>query len=89
MRGGPAASLARRFAWCTTGSRHFLDELPALPESPHHWVMLPPRRIEFDNVERLRFIDCCRIVAAAPAEREAALDTRPKEVSLAWNTSSF
>ena len=55
--------------------------------SPHDWVTLRPRRIEFDNVERLRTIDFCRVVASA-AELEAALDARLKELSLAWNTSS-
>jgi len=56
-------------------------------KSPHDWVTLRPRRIEFDNVERLRGIDFCRVVAS-PAELEAALDARLKELSLAWNTSS-
>jgi len=55
--------------------------------SPHDWVTLRPRRIEFDNVERLRGIDFCRVVAS-PAELEAALDARLKELSFAWNTSS-
>ncbi len=55
--------------------------------SPHDWVTLRPRRIEFDNVERLRAIDFCR-VAASLAELEAALDARLAELSLAWNTSS-
>ena len=55
--------------------------------SPHDWVTLRPRRIEFDNVERLRGIDFCRVVASA-TELEAALDSRLKELSLAWNTSS-
>jgi dihydromethanopterin reductase (acceptor) len=55
--------------------------------SPHDWVTLRPRRIELDNVERLRGIDFCRIVAS-PAELEAALDARLMELSLAWNTSS-
>jgi flavoprotein len=56
-------------------------------KSPHDWVTLRPRRIELDNVERLRGIDFCNVVAS-PAELEAALDTRLKELSLAWNTSS-
>ena len=56
-------------------------------KSPHDWVTLRPRRIELDNVERLRAIDFCRVVAS-PAELEAALDARLKELSLAWNTSS-
>ena len=56
-------------------------------KSPHDWVTLRPRRIELDNVERLRTIDFCRVVAST-TELEAALDTRLKELSLAWNTSS-
>jgi len=56
-------------------------------KSPHDWVTLRPRRIELDNVERLRAIDFCRVVAS-PAALEAALDTRLKELALAWNTSS-
>lgn len=55
--------------------------------SPHDWVTLRPRRIEFENVERLRSIDFSRVVASA-AELDAALDLRLKELSLAWNTSS-
>jgi len=56
--------------------------------SPNDWITLRPRaRIEFDNVERLRGIDFCRVVASS-TELEAALDTRLKELSLAWNTSS-
>jgi len=56
-------------------------------KSPHDWVTLRPRRIELDNVERLRAIDFCR-VAGSPAELEAQLEARLKELSLAWNTSS-
>lgn len=56
-------------------------------KSPHDWVTLRPRRIELDNVERLRAIDFCRVVAS-PAELEAALTQRLAEVSLSWNTSS-
>lgn len=55
--------------------------------SPHDWVTLRPRRIELDNVERLKGIDFCRVVTS-PAELEAALDVRLKEISRAWNTSS-
>jgi len=55
--------------------------------SPHDWVTLRPRRIELDNVERLRAIDFCRVVDS-PAALEAALDLRLKELALAWNTSS-
>ena len=56
-------------------------------KAPHEWVTLRPRRIEFDNVERLRAIDFA-IVVESPAQLEAALDARLKEFSLAWNTSS-
>lgn len=55
--------------------------------SPHDWVTLRPRRIELDNVERLRGIDFCNVVCSH-AELEAALSARLKELSLAWNTSS-
>ena len=56
-------------------------------KSPHDWVTLRPRRIELDNVERLRAIDFCTVVAS-PTELEAALSQRLNELSLAWNTSS-
>ena len=55
--------------------------------SPHDWVTLRPRRIELENVERLRGIDHC-IVISSPAELEAALGQRLADLSLAWNTSS-
>ncbi|MDR1968809.1 MAG: dihydromethanopterin reductase [Burkholderiaceae bacterium] len=58
-----------------------------LTRSPHDWVTLRPRKIELDNVERLRGIDFCRVVCTA-AELEAVLDARLKELSLEWNTSS-
>jgi dihydromethanopterin reductase (acceptor) len=56
-------------------------------KSPHDWVTLRPRRIELQNVERLREIDFCQVVSS-PSELEAALDARLNELSLAWNTSS-
>jgi flavoprotein len=56
-------------------------------KSPHEWVTLRPRRIELENVERLREIDFCEVVRT-PAELEAALERRLQELSLAWNTSS-
>ncbi len=55
--------------------------------APHEWVTLRPRRIEFDNVDRLKMIDHCRVVSS-PAELEAVLASRLAELSLAWNTSS-
>jgi dihydropteroate synthase len=50
-------------------------------KSPHDWVTLRPRRLELGNVERLREIDFCRVVAS-PAELEAALQKRLDELSL-------
>ncbi len=55
--------------------------------APHDWVTLRPRRIEFENVERLRAFDHC-IVLRSPEELEAALTARLAELALAWNTSS-
>ena len=56
-------------------------------KAPKDWVTLRPRRIELDNVERLRAIDHCRVVCS-PAELEAALGERLMQLKLAWNTSS-
>lgn len=56
-------------------------------KSPHDWVTLRPRRLELDNVDRLRAIDFCEVVTS-PAELEAALQRRLDGLSLAWNTSS-
>ena len=56
-------------------------------KSPHDWVTLRPRRIELDNVERLRAIEYCDVVRS-PQELEAALQTRLDTLSLSWNTSS-
>jgi flavoprotein len=54
-----------------------------ITKSPHDWVTLRPRKIEFDNIERLREIDYCQVVSS-PAELEAALEARLKELSLGW-----
>ncbi|MDP4302741.1 flavoprotein [Leptothrix discophora] len=56
-------------------------------EAPHGWVTLRPRRIELDNVERLRGIDHARVVASVD-ELEQALTLRLHELSLSWITSS-
>ena len=55
--------------------------------APHDWVTLRPRRIEFENVERLRAIDHCTVVCSV-AELEATLQARLDALCLAWNTSS-
>jgi dihydromethanopterin reductase (acceptor) len=56
-------------------------------KSPHDWVTLRPRRIELDNVERLRGVEFCEIVRS-PVELETALDARLALLQLTWNTSS-
>ena len=56
-------------------------------QAPHGWVTLRPRRIELDNVERLRAIDHARVVASVD-ELEQALTLRLHELSLSWITSS-
>jgi dihydromethanopterin reductase (acceptor) len=55
--------------------------------APDDWVTLRPRRIEFDNLDRLRAIDHCEVVCT-PEQLRAALDRRLAQLSLAWNTSS-
>jgi dihydromethanopterin reductase (acceptor) len=49
--------------------------------APHDWVTLRPRRIELENVERLRRIDHCRVMCSV-SELEAALVARVAELSL-------
>jgi hypothetical protein len=56
-------------------------------KSPHDWVTLRPRRLELDNVDRLREIDFCEVVTS-PVELEAAIQRRLESLALAWNTSS-
>ena len=58
-----------------------------ITKAPHEWVELRPRRIELENVERLRHIEYCA-VACSVAELETALATRLGELALAWNASS-
>lgn len=55
--------------------------------APREEVTLRPRRIEFDNVERLRAFDGCSVVCSVP-ELEAALDARLRALHLPWNASS-
>jgi dihydromethanopterin reductase (acceptor) len=62
-------------------------EPTVVTKAPHEWVTLRPRRIELENVDRLRAIDHCRVVCSS-VELEAALDARMNELSLTWNTSS-
>ena len=54
-------------------------------KSPHDWVTLRPRRIELDNVERLRGIDFCQVVCS-PGELETALAARLVQLGLAWTS---
>lgn len=50
-------------------------------KSPHEWVTLHPRRVELENVERLRAIEFCRVVRS-PDELQAALEERMAELGL-------
>jgi flavoprotein len=56
-------------------------EPTVVTKSPHEWVTLRPRRVEFENVERLRAIEYCSVVRS-PEELQAALDARMAELSL-------
>jgi dihydromethanopterin reductase (acceptor) len=58
-----------------------------ITKAPHDWVTLRPRRIELDNVERLRGIDFAHVVRS-PDELELTLTARLNELNLSWNTSS-
>jgi hypothetical protein len=58
-----------------------------ITRSPREWVELRPRKIELENVERLRGIDFAR-VASSLEELRAALDQRLRELSLQWKESS-
>lgn len=62
-------------------------EPTVITKSPHDWVTLRPRRIELENVERLRGIEFCQVVRS-PDELESALQTRLSELRLTWTTSS-
>lgn len=55
--------------------------------SAEEWLTLRPRKLELDNVERLRAIEFCQVVTT-PDELTAALGARLASLSLAWNTSS-
>lgn len=55
-------------------------EPTVVTKSPHDWVTLRPRRIEFENVERLRGIEYCSVVRS-PEDLEAALQARLSELS--------
>ena len=56
-------------------------------KSPHDWVTLRPRRLELDNVHKLRFVEHCQVVCS-PAELEAALAARLLQLQLTWQTPS-
>jgi flavoprotein len=58
-----------------------------ITRSPREWVELRPRRIELENVERLRAIDFCR-VASSLEQLRAALEQRLRELALTWKRSS-
>jgi flavoprotein len=51
------------------------------------WLTLRPRRIELENVERLRGFEHCAVVDN-PDALEAALAARLASLKLAWKPSS-
>ena len=55
-------------------------------KSPHDWVTLRPRRLELDNVDKLRHVEHCQVVCS-PAELEAALSARLLQLQLAWQSA--
>jgi dihydromethanopterin reductase (acceptor) len=56
-------------------------------KAPQEWVTLRPRRLELDNVQRLREIEHCQVVCS-PTELETALSARLALLGMSWNTSS-
>ena len=56
-------------------------------KAPREWVELRPRRIELENVDRLRRFEHCSVVCSIDELRDA-LDVRLNELSLKWNASS-
>jgi dihydromethanopterin reductase (acceptor) len=50
--------------------------------SPHDWVTLRPRKLELDNVERLRGVEFCRVVRT-PDELATALRDRLAALGMA------
>ena len=73
---------------CVPGIVFACDTAPSvITQTPHEWVEVRPRAIEFENVERLaRFAHTT--VACSLDDLEAALDQRLSDLKLAWNTSS-
>lgn len=54
------------------------------PQTSHEeWLTLRPRKLELENVERLRAIDFCQVVTT-PDELTAALGARLAFLSLGW-----
>jgi len=73
---------------CVPGIVFACDTAPSvITQTPHEWVEVRPRAIEFENVERLaRFENTT--VARSLDDLKAALDQRLSTLGLAWNTSS-
>jgi flavoprotein len=73
---------------CVPGIVFACDTAPSvITQSPHEWVEVRPRAIEFENVERLARIEYTT-VARSLDDLKAALDQRLTNLGLAWNTSS-
>jgi flavoprotein len=84
----PTNLFAQAGKQCVPGIVFACDTEPSvITQSPHEWVEVRPRAIEFENVERLaRFENTT--VARSLDDLKAALDQRLSTLGLAWNTSS-
>jgi flavoprotein len=58
-----------------------------ITQTPHEWVEVRPRAIEFEHVERLAQF-AYTTVARSLDDLKAALDQRLSDLKLAWTTSS-
>jgi flavoprotein len=84
----PTNLFAQAGKQCVPGIVFACDTAPSvITQTPHEWVEVRPRAIEFDNVERLARIEHTT-VARTLDDLKAALEQRLSDLNLAWNTSS-
>jgi dihydromethanopterin reductase (acceptor) len=84
----PTNLFAQAGKQCVPGIVFACDTAPSvITHSPHEWVEVRPRTIEFENVERLGAIEYAT-VARSLEELRAALNQRLATLGLAWNISS-
>jgi len=84
----PTNLFAQAGKQCVPGIVFACDTAPSvITQTPHEWVEVRPRAIEFENVKRLAGIEHTT-VAYTLDDLRAALDRRLTQLTLAWNTSS-